>query len=127
MKTTISAKVSEELAERIDAAKDEGESRSAAIARLLRAGLDAEQSQHSITLPVLLLWFGTIAISAQYATASGLLGPAGLISAAVGIALMNERISDYVNAVRARFTSGEDVTREDTNTDTDADTAVSEN
>lgn len=40
MTTTISAKVPEELADEIEAERDEGESRSACINRLLRDGLD---------------------------------------------------------------------------------------
>ena len=41
---TISTKVPEELGDRIDEATEEGESTSAAVRRLIRAGLDADDA-----------------------------------------------------------------------------------
>jgi hypothetical protein len=42
MSITISTKVPEELADRIDEAREEGENTSACVRRLIRAGLDAD-------------------------------------------------------------------------------------
>ena len=44
MSPVISTDVSEELAERVEEHQEEGESRSAVIRRLLRAGIDAEEA-----------------------------------------------------------------------------------
>lgn len=63
MSVTISAKVSEELNERIDEAREEGESKSKAIGRLIRTGLDGESS--GVGLNILLLWWGSIFIAAS--------------------------------------------------------------
>jgi hypothetical protein len=41
---TISTKVPEELDDRIDAAREEGENTSACVRRLIRAGLEAEET-----------------------------------------------------------------------------------
>lgn len=42
MSETISAVVSDDLAARVEAARDDGESRSACVGRLVRTGLDAD-------------------------------------------------------------------------------------
>ena len=42
MSTTISAKVSEDLKKEVDEAREDGESRSAAVGRLVRDGLEEE-------------------------------------------------------------------------------------
>jgi hypothetical protein len=104
MKTTISAKVSPELVERLEEAKDDNESRSAAIARYIRAGLDAEQNPHTVTLPLVLLWFGSVSVATQYASASGIVGPAGIGFIIAGLALQNEDIARRVDAVHDRLT-----------------------
>jgi len=70
MSTVISAAVTDELAERIDAEREgEGEdreSRSSAVNRLIREGLDAEENEGKTVLTprIYLTWFGTLFILA---------------------------------------------------------------
>ena len=66
MSTIISTDVPEDLADRIEAAQEEGESRSACVRRLLRAGL-SEQEPDYRTLPLLALvtGFGLILLAAE--------------------------------------------------------------
>ena len=54
MSHIISTDVSDDLKDRIEEEQEEGESRSAAVRRLIRQGLDAE----SIGLPVMLIVLG---------------------------------------------------------------------
>ncbi|RLM53145.1 hypothetical protein DVK02_15075 [Halobellus sp. Atlit-31R] len=101
MSVTISTKVPEQLDEQIEAAGEEGESKSATVRRLIRAGLrSGEKSPHAVSLPILLMWFGSVAASAQYATASGALGPAGLVALLLGILLTRESITSRLKALR---------------------------
>jgi hypothetical protein len=57
MSPTVGADVSEDLRERIDEYREDNESRSAAVRRLLRAGLDAEEADqlHPASLALVLL------------------------------------------------------------------------
>lgn len=66
MSNIISTDVPEDLAERIEAAQEEGESRSACVRRLLRAGLNAQEPDYR-TLPLLALMagFGLILLAAE--------------------------------------------------------------
>ncbi|WP_156037911.1 hypothetical protein [Haloferax prahovense] len=90
MTTTISAKVSEDLAQRIEDAREDGETRSHAIGRLLRTGLEADPSTTSISLPIVLLWSGTLFLASAYADASGLIGPAGAVLTLGGVLLSHD-------------------------------------
>jgi len=53
MSKVISTDVPDDLAERIEAEQEEGESRSATVRRLIRRGLDADQSPIASTLAVI--------------------------------------------------------------------------
>lgn len=58
MSKVISADVSEDLAERIEAEQEEGESRSATVRRLVRRGLDADRH----TLSIILVMSGSLTL-----------------------------------------------------------------
>lgn len=63
----ISADVPDELAERIDEAQDEGESRSATVRRLVRDGLETQESQDNETFqPQLINMIHTFLILATF-------------------------------------------------------------
>lgn len=107
MSRTISAKVSDELLERIDQAREgeppDRESRSAAIKRLIRTGLEAEdRDPHTVTLPIVIMWLGTIAMAAQYVDTAGLLGPIGGAAFVLGFILTREsayqKVQDFFGA-----------------------------
>jgi hypothetical protein len=104
--TTLSVKVPDGLAEDIEEEREENEPRSGAIRRLLRKGLEPERQ--TITLPILLMWFGSFGIAAQYLTADGALGPAGLLAFLIGLALTRPSVRERYRAARARFTDSED-------------------
>jgi hypothetical protein len=71
MTETIGAKIPEELAERIDEYKGEDESTSAAVRRLLRRGLEAEEDPRKIPA-----WGVAFTLSfAGFTTAFGELDP----------------------------------------------------
>lgn len=107
---TLGAKVPEDLSERIEEYRaTHGLNTSQTIRQLVRIGLEAEENPHTITLPLVLLWFGTLAIATQYASASGLFGPAGIVTAAAGIALLNDDIRDWFNNLHARFTNRDEM------------------
>lgn len=102
---TLGAKVPEDLSERIENYRNtHGLNTSQAIRQLVRIGLEAEENPHTITLPLLLIWFGTVAMAAQYASATGLFGPTGIAVAAAGTALLNEDIHNQFNNLYAWFT-----------------------
>ena len=108
MSRTISAKVSDDLLERIEEAQEEGESRSATVRRLVRTSLDEQDSPHRITLPVVLMWAGSVAVAAQYASASGAIGPAGLAALALGFLLTYDTVNERLTSVYDQFTSDGD-------------------
>jgi len=58
MSNIISADVSDDLKDRIEAAREDGESRSAAVKRLIRAGLDGD-SGNSLGIGYGLIWAGS--------------------------------------------------------------------
>jgi hypothetical protein len=99
----ISSRVTDDDLERIEAARQGGEKRSATIRRLIRAGLDAENQNITLSLPVVLVWAGTVAISAQYANATGLLGPAGIVAVAIGFLLTLDTVTDRLSRFRGWF------------------------
>lgn len=61
MSKVISADVSDDLAERIDAEQEDGESRSATVRRLVRRGLDADR--HPITTVLMMVGSLTLGIA----------------------------------------------------------------
>lgn len=105
-KITVSAKVEKPLAERVDDYAGEHEmKRSAAIRDLLHSGLDVEQNPHTISTPILLLWLGSLFAATQYASASGLIGPLGILLLASGLLTTRDDVKDRIEAARARYTS----------------------
>ena len=62
MGITIGADVPEELRDRIDAYREDGESRSAAVERLIRAGLEAESADPTVPVPALLVTTGALTL-----------------------------------------------------------------
>lgn len=62
MGTTIGADVSEELRDRIDEYREDDESRSAAVERLIRIGLKSEAGNQSPATVYLLLIVGSLAL-----------------------------------------------------------------
>lgn len=102
MSKVISADVPDDLAERIEEAQEEGESRSAAVRRLLRTGLDAENSQHT---PAIAWWFLTVGgflFTAAYIDASpaALVGGAGVVLFVAGFALSRETVRHELAELR---------------------------
>lgn len=105
MSRVISADVSEDLAAEIEEEQEEGESRSAVVRRLIRAGLDAEQGRETIPVTFLLIWIGTLLIAMQYAQADGLAGPLGIAFVLSGLLLSREDVRRRLSALRDRYTS----------------------
>jgi hypothetical protein len=62
MGITIGADVPEELRDRVDEYRDDGESRSAAVERLIRAGLEAEGAEPTVPARTLLFVFGALTL-----------------------------------------------------------------
>jgi len=85
---TVSTKVADTTLERIETyADDHGMSRSEAVRNRLRTGLDAADAGPGahVSYGALAGIFGLILVSAQYATADGLLGPIGVALVAAGL------------------------------------------
>jgi hypothetical protein len=77
MSRVISTDVPNELADRIEEEQEDDESRSAAVRRLLRAGLDGECDGICFTTPAALTlpgWFLVAAAFADVTTTAGYLG-----------------------------------------------------
>lgn len=111
MSVTISMKVPEELADRIEDAREDGESTSACLRRVTREGLDArERNPHAVTLPILLFWFGSVAVASQYVDATGAVGPAGFAMIVVGFYLYSGDRHERVSAAIARYTDTQGTT-----------------
>jgi hypothetical protein len=110
MSRTISAKVNDELLERIEEAREgeppDQESRSATIERLIRDGLNTSDTRTD-PLPVVLMWGGSVAIATQYASATGLIGPLGIAAMLAGYLLTYESVNDRVRGVFAGSTDSE--------------------
>lgn len=110
----LGAKVPDDLSERIEEYReDHGMNTSQAVRQLIRAGLDREDNPNTISLPLALLWFGTVAVATQYASASGIVGPLGVACTVLGAALLNSRLRQTVNDARARFTGRQDTSDDD--------------
>ena len=85
MGTTIGADVSEELKEQIDEYRAEDESRSAAVERLVRVGLESEESNRSPTTVHLLLIVGSLALGIAIEPVAS---PGLFVAAAIGAFLL---------------------------------------
>lgn len=103
-KKTVSAKVDPDTVDEIDQFCEEHNIRkSEGIRRLIRTGL--EDSPNAFSLPVFLLWVGSVAFFTTYADASGIIGPAGAGAIVVGAVLLHSDIMERVSDARARYTS----------------------
>ena len=82
--------------------------RSEAVRRLIRTGLEAEKNPHTVSGAFILIWIGSILVSAQYANATGSAGPLGVGAIVVGFLLTREQIVYQVKELigRARTTLG---------------------
>jgi len=87
----ISAQVSDEVAERIEDLRedqDDGkESRSAAIKRVIRAGLEEEERERGvfITLPALISFAGWFLVIAAFFEVEEIVGLAGFVVVGLGV------------------------------------------
>ena len=80
MSKVISADVPNDLADRVEDEQEDGESRSAAVRRLVRAGLDSkEETADSVPLPLYIAWLGTLAGAAGLLDASPTIGVGGVV------------------------------------------------
>jgi hypothetical protein len=87
MEKTVSTRVADQTYQRIeDYADAHGMTRSEAVRHLLRDGLDAGRvpGAHA-SYGALLAVLGLIFASAQYADASGLVGPIGVVAVVAGV------------------------------------------
>jgi hypothetical protein len=107
MSVTISTKVPEELAERIEEAREEGETRSATVRRLIRAGLETPDSPTN-PVPLVLMWGGSVAVAAQYASATDPFGPLGIAAIVAGYLLTYQSVNDRVRRVFGTSTDSEE-------------------
>lgn len=115
MTRVISAGVSEELAEQLEDHREDGESRSKTIDRLLRAGLDREQTGRTITLGTWLMWVGSLLFVAAYVDAGTTTGQLGLAAVALGAVSNQDRIDRARRSVKARYNELQDLSgRSDT-------------
>jgi hypothetical protein len=105
MSRTISAKVNDELLERIEEAREgeppDQETRSAAMTRLIRDGLDAQEEEDTPPTLLIMMWVGTLLIAMQYASATDPAGPVGLGLVALAILLDRDAVSARLKAVYA--------------------------
>lgn len=76
MSKVISADVSDDLAERIEAEQEDGESRSATVRRLVRRGLDHDR--HPFVVPVMMIGSLSIGIAVDPVAAPELFVALGL-------------------------------------------------
>jgi hypothetical protein len=101
MSPVISSNVSEEVKEQVEKHRegegDEKESRSAAVNRLVRAGLDAEESPDGVVLtyPALVSMVGWIFVAGAFMDVSTTVGYAGL--AVVAFGLLHTVASRYIH------------------------------
>lgn len=115
MSVTICAKVSQQLADRVDGFADDDESRSSAIGRLLRAGLDRQQSGRTIALGTWLMWVGSLLFVAAYVDAGTTTGQLGLAAVVLGTVSNRDRVDRARSALDARYTKLRDLSgRSDT-------------
>jgi hypothetical protein len=86
MSPVISADVPDDLAEQVEEEQGDDESRSAAVRRLVRSGLDAEQARGvTVDYPTLASFGGWFFVAAAFADTKPVFGYAGL--AVVGLSL----------------------------------------
>lgn len=91
---TVSSKVPPDLKERIETYQEEhGLNRSQAVRRLIEEGIDSHENPHTITLPTMLVWVGSVLLATAYITVeSGPVGPLGAAMALGGFVLASDRI-----------------------------------
>jgi len=106
MSITISTKVPEELAERIEEEREDGESKSACVRRLIREGI-TETDSPTNPVAIVLMWGGSVAVAAQYASATDPFGPLGIGAIVAGYLLTYESVNDRVSRVFAGSTDSE--------------------
>jgi hypothetical protein len=99
MSRVISADVPDELFEEVEDRRPDDESRSSAVRRYIRTGLDAEKRErHGVYLPhrALLVWVGVTLAVTYYADVTMFIGRLGLVLAGLGVilALREIRIRD---------------------------------
>lgn len=79
MSKVISADVPNDLADRVEEEQEDGESRSAAVRRLVRAGLEQKENTGvSIPLTVYITWLGSIIAAAGLLESTPTMGYYGL-------------------------------------------------
>jgi len=93
---TISTKVPEDLEEKIEEHREEGESRSAAVRRLVREGIDAEESTTPDALAFGLIIGGIVGIFLTLTNGSILVGALSVL--AIGIGLTYDRYRSRLSA-----------------------------
>ena len=80
MSQIISTDVPDDLKDRIEAEQEEGESRSAAVRRLIRSGLKSEsETGHTVPLPIVIAWFGSLIAAAGLLDSTPTMGMGGLV------------------------------------------------
>ena len=85
MSRVISTDVPKDLAERIEEAREGGESRSACVRRLIRAGLEAEADDQSPLIVSLLLIVGSLSLGIAIEPVAS---PGLFVAAAIGALLL---------------------------------------
>jgi len=94
MSQIISTDVPNDLKDRIEDEQEDGESRSAAVRRLIRAGLDSKkETGDSVPLPLYIAWLGSILAAAGLleSTASMGMGGVGLFIGGLGYYIYQQR------------------------------------
>lgn len=97
MSHVIGAQVTEDLLAEIDEFREEGESRSEALRRLVRDGLEEERQPYGFSGPYALLLFGVAILSARYveieSAGAGWLGAAAVI---IALALSTDEVRSFI-------------------------------
>lgn len=102
MSRVISADVPEKVAEQIEEYQEDDESRSSAIRRLVRAGLDAETGQNDQPALVL-IWLGSLFFVAAFADTTPSIGTLGAVTMVIGILLLRESVRNRIDRLYHRF------------------------
>lgn len=96
---TLSTKVHPGTEEAIEEYRTEhGISRSAAIRRLITTGLEAEeQPRDTISMPLMIIWIGSLLATATYVTGTSWAGIVGVGMMVIGFALTRDRVIRILN------------------------------
>lgn len=86
MTQTISAKLPKDLVDRIEEVQEEGESRSAAVRRLIRAGLDQRHSGIYLSRPAAIFMIGWYCVIGAFVEVKAVMGYFGLFLFVAAIA-----------------------------------------